>query len=318
MEKPALIIMAAGMGSRYGSLKHIYPVDTQGHILNDYSVYDALKSGFEKVVFLIKRETEDIFRDTIGRRIEPFCETEYVFQELDLLPAGFSVPEGRKKPWGTAHAILCCKDAVKGPFAVINADDYYGPNGFSLIYDYLQNHRDDEVYRYAMVGYQVENTLTENGSVSRGICQIGKEGCLLGIQERTNLCMTEKGPAYSEDKGNTWVPVPEGTTVSMNLWGFQNSIFREIEAGFPAFLEKGLKENPEKCEYYIPSVVEQLIREGKASVQVLKSGDRWHGVTYKEDKPKLIEALARKKEEGQYPEYLWKEPYDKTGVFGRA
>ena len=307
MKKPALVIMAAGMGSRYGGLKQIDPVDGRGHIIIDFSIYDAIKAGFDKIVFIIKKENEAVFRDTIGRRIEPFVQVEYVFQELSHLPEGFTVPKGRVKPWGTAHAILSCKEAVDGPFAVINADDYYGRHAFGLIYDFLINHPDDEHYRYAMVGYRVENTLTEHGSVSRGVCKTSPEGFLTGIVERTNLIMGENGPAYSEDGGSSWVPVSEGTTVSMNLWGFSHSIFQEIEKGFVPFLEKGLKENPLKCEYYIPAVVEQLISSGKASVSVLKSEDRWYGVTYKEDKPEVMKAVDRMKQQGEYPDLLWKE-----------
>lgn len=307
MEKPALVILAAGMGSRYGGLKQMDPIDDRGHVIIDFSIFDAIAAGFEKIVFLIKREHEEAFRDRIGRRIEPFAQVEYVFQELSDIPAGYSVPEGRKKPWGTAHAIRCCRDTVKGPFAVINADDYYGKNAFRLIYDYLTTHQDDGCFRYAMVGYLVENTLTEHGSVSRGVCETSPEGYLTGIEERTNLIKGENGPAYSEDGGNTWISVPEGTTVSMNLWGFSNSIFSAIEEGFTAFLEQGLKENPEKCEYYIPMVVERLISEGRATVQVLKSQDRWHGVTYQEDKPAVMEAIRQMKQKGDYPDLLWKE-----------
>lgn len=307
MEKPALVILAAGMGSRYGGLKQIDPIDDKGHVIIDFSIYDAIEAGFEKIVFIIKKENEDAFRDTIGRRVEPFAQVEYVFQELSDLPEGFSVPEGRKKPWGTAHAIRCCRDVVKGPFAVINADDFYGKNAFRLIYNYLVSHQDDELYRYAMVGYLVENTLTENGSVARGVCQTSSEGYLTGIQERTNIIKSENGPAFSEDGGRTWTAIPEGTTVSMNLWGFGSSFFEEIETGFAAFLEQGLKENPEKCEYYIPLVVERLITEGRATVEVLKSTDRWHGVTYKEDKPSVMEAIAKMKAQGDYPDLLWKE-----------
>jgi len=303
MEKPALVILAAGMGSRYGGLKQIDPVDEQGHVIIDFSIYDAIQAGFEKIVFIIKKENEEVFREAVGRRIEPFAQVEYVFQELSDLPEGFSVPEGRKKPWGTAHALLCCRNAVKGPFAVINSDDYYGKAAFKTIYDYLVSHEDDTQYRYAMVGYLVENTLTENGAVTRGVCQT-KDGYLTGIQERPGLVKGPEGPAYSEDGGQTWVQVPEGTTVSMNLWGFGSSVLKEIEDGFATFLEEGLKENPEKCEYFIPLVVENLIKEGKATVEVLKSTDRWYGVTYQEDKPVVKAAFAEMKRAGKYPETL--------------
>ena len=303
MQKPVLVIMAAGMGSRYGGLKQMDPVDEQGHAILDFSVYDAKRAGFKKVVFIIKHAIEKDFREIVGKRIEPFMEVEYVFQELDKLPEGFEVPEGREKPFGTGHAILSCKDVVKGPFAVINADDYYGVHAFQEIYQYLSVNEDDEKYRYAMVGYILSNTLTENGYVSRGICETDAEGYLTGITERTHIENRENGVAYD---GVNWTPLSAESIASMNLFGFTASMLNELEAGFPRFLETGLKENPMKCEYFLPSVVGELIEQDKATVKVLKSTDRWYGITYKEDKQAVVDAIKRLKEEGVYPEHLWK------------
>ena len=234
MKKPVLVIMAAGMGSRYGGLKQIDPVDEDGHIIIDFSIYDAKRAGFQKVVFIIRREHEEDFRKSIGDRVSKFMEVEYVYQELENLPEGFSVPEGRTKPFGTGHAILSCKDVVDGPFAVINADDYYGVNAYKMIYDYLSSGEDNEKYRYAMVGYMLSNTLTENGYVSRGICDTDENQCLTGITERTHIEKTKDGAAFTEDDGKTWVPVALDTTVSMNLFGFTASMLKELESRFSA------------------------------------------------------------------------------------
>lgn len=306
MQKPALVIMAAGMGSRYGGLKQIDPVDADGHIIMDFSIFDAKRAGFEKVVFIIKKAIEKEFKEGIGNRISEYMDVDYVYQELDTLPEGFEVPEGREKPFGTGHAILSCKDVVKGPFAVINADDYYGVHAFQEIYQYLSENEDDEKYRYAMVGYILSNTLTENGYVSRGICETDAEGYLTGITERTHIENQENGVAYTEDDGVNWTPLSAESIASMNLFGFTASMLNELEAGFPRFLETGLKENPMKCEYFLPSVVGELIEQDKATVKVLKSTDRWYGITYKEDKQAVVDAIKRLKEEGVYPEHLWK------------
>lgn len=305
MKKPVLVIMAAGMGSRYGGLKQIDPVDEEGHIIMDFSIYDARRAGFEKVVFIIKEEYDEEFRASIGDRISEVMEVSYVYQKLDNLPDGFSVPEGRVKPFGTGHAILSCKDAVDGPFAVINADDYYGVHALKEIYDYLAENEDDEQYRYAMVGYRLSNTLTENGYVSRGVCETDENGYLTGITERTHIEKTKDGAAFTEDDGKTWTPIDPGCIVSMNMFGFTASMLKEIEERFPIFLEKKLKENPLKCEYFLPSVVGELIAEKKATVKVLKSEDRWYGITYKEDKQSVVDAVIRMKEEGVYPLHLW-------------
>lgn len=306
MQKPVLVIMAAGMGSRYGGLKQIDPVDSDGHIIMDFSIYDAKRAGFEKVVFIIKKSIEQEFKECIGDRISKYIDVEYVYQELDTLPEGFSVPEGREKPFGTGHAILSCKDVVKGPFAVINADDYYGVHAFKEIYNYLSENEDDEKYRYAMVGYILSNTLTENGYVSRGICETDADGYLTGITERTHIEKREDGVAFTENDGASWTSLSGDSIASMNLFGFTASMLGELEAGFAKFLEKGLKENPLKCEYFLPSVVGNLIEEKKATVKVLKSADRWYGITYKEDKQAVVDAIKGLKQDGVYPEHLWK------------
>lgn len=307
MKKPVLVIMAAGMGSRYGGLKQIDPVDDDGHIIMDFSMYDARKAGFEKVIFIIKRELEADFKERVGNRISRYMDVSYVYQELTDLPEGYEVPEGRVKPWGTAHAVLSCIDQIEGPFAVINADDYYGQEAFRLIYDYLASHEDDDKYRYTMVGYHLGNTVTDNGHVARGICDMNENGELIAIHERTRIEKRDDGIAYTEDDGQTWTYVPADTTVSMNMWGFTRSILEEIRDRFPGFLDNGLKANPMKCEYFLPAVVSDLLGEEKATVAVLTSVDKWYGVTYKEDKPVVVAAIRKMKEEGRYPEHLWEE-----------
>ena len=307
MKKPVLVIMAAGMGSRYGGLKQIDPVDEQGDIIMDFSIYDAVKAGFEKVVFIIKKENEADFKEAIGNRVGQHVETAYVFQELTNLPEGFSVPEGRVKPFGTGHAVLSCIDEIDGPFAVINADDYYGAHAFQEIYDYLTSHSDDEKYRYCMVGYRLGNTLTDNGHVARGVCSANENGYLTDICERTQIEKKGNGAAYTEDDGETWVEIPMDAVVSMNMWGFSNSMLKELKDRFPKFLEENLKANPMKCEYFLPFVVDELLKEDKATVEVLKSEDKWYGVTYKEDKAVVTAAIKRMKDSGMYPQNLWEE-----------
>lgn len=307
MKKPVLVIMAAGMGSRYGGLKQIDPVDREGHIIMDFSIYDAKQAGFEKVVFIIKRENEADFRESIGNRMEKQMEVAYVFQELQNLPEGFTAPEGRVKPFGTGHAILSCIDEIDGPFVVINADDYYGRDAFRVIYEYLASHEDDEKYRYAMVGYVLENTLTDNGYVARGVCSTDQEGYLTDIVERTRIEKRGGGAAYTEDGGETWQEIPMDAIVSMNMWGFQASILGELKERFVSFLAENLEKNPMKCEYFLPSAVSQLLEEDKATVQVLKSADRWYGVTYKEDKAVVVAAIEDMKARGLYPRRLWEE-----------
>lgn len=307
MKKPVLVIMAAGMGSRYGGLKQIDPIDAQGHIIIDFSIYDAIRAGFKKLVFIIKKQDEKDFMEVIGNRIQKQIEVAYVYQDLDNIPEGFEVPADRKKPWGTGHAILSCASVVDEPFAVINADDYYGPNALKMIYDYLETHEDDSLYRYAMVGYQLENTLTENGHVARGVCTVDGDGYLQEIHERTRIEKLDGYAAYTEDDGSTWIRIPAGSTVSMNMWGFYPSIFKELKSAFMDFLNENIHTNPLKSEFFLPSMIEQLLRDKKATVSVLKSQDRWYGVTYREDKPVVMEAVQKLKDEGLYPKNLWEE-----------
>ena len=297
--------MAAGMGSRYGGLKQIDPVDKEGQIIMDFSIYDAKRAGFEKVVFIIKRENEKDFKEAIGDRIGKSMEVAYAYQDVNNIPGGFAVPEGRMKPWGTAHAVLSAREEIDGPFAVINADDYYGPHAFRVIYEYLTTHGDDDKYRYTMVGYRLKNTVTDNGYVSRGVCSLNDRKELLSVTEYTRIEKRGGGIAYSEDDGNTWNDIDGDTLVSMNMWGFTRSMLDEIRSGFPVFLEKGLKENPMKCEYYLPAVVSSLLAKEKAVVTVLESEDKWYGVTYKEDKPAVVAAIQSLKDSGLYPQKLW-------------
>ena len=305
MKNPVLVILAAGMGSRYGGLKQIDPVDAQGNKIIDFSIYDAMKAGFKKVVFIIKKENEQDFRSCIGDAVSKYMEVEYVFQDLKKVPEGFEIPEGRVKPWGTAHAILCCKDTVKEPFAVINADDYYGRSAFQTLYDYLTTHEDDELYRYAMVGYELGNTLTENGSVARGCCVTDENGYLVTIAERTCIEKTETGAAYSEDGGKTFTDIPLDTPVSMNMWGFTPSIMAELEKAVNRFFKEGVESNPLKAECFLPIEVDKLLKDKKATVEVLSSKDKWFGVTYKEDKPFVMESIQKLKDAGVYPDKLW-------------
>ncbi|MGN1266331.1 MAG: sugar phosphate nucleotidyltransferase [Dorea sp.] len=307
MNKPVLVIMAAGMGSRYGGLKQIDPVDKDGHIIMDFSMFDAKRAGFEKVVFIIKRENEQDFKEAVGDRIAKYMEVSYAYQELENIPEGYEVPEGRVKPWGTAHAVYSAIDQIDGPFAVINADDYYGREAFQIIYDFLSTHEDDEKYRYTMVGYHLGNTVTDNGHVARGICEVNEAGELVEVIERTRIEKRDGGIAFTEDDGETWTSVPAETIVSMNMWGFTRSILAEIKEGFPGFLDEGLQKNPMKCEYFLPAIVSKLLAEERATVSVLESADKWYGVTYKEDKPVVVAAIQSMKEAGLYPEHLWEE-----------
>lgn len=307
MKKPVLVVMAAGMGSRYGGLKQIDPVDKEGHIIMDFSIFDAVKAGFEKVVFIIKKENGQDFRAAIGDRLSEKIKVSYVFQELTNLPEGYVVPEGRVKPWGTGHAIMSCMGEIDGPFVVINADDFYGSHAFQVAYDYLTTHQDEEgIYRYMMVGYRLENTLTDNGHVARGVCEMDAQGYLADIHERTHIEKRGNGAAYTEDEGKTWIPISGDATVSMNMWGFSESILGELQSRFSAFLEENLKKNPLKCEYFLPFVVDELLKEGRATVAVEKSQDKWFGVTYKEDKPMVMAAIQNLKDQGVYPAHLWK------------
>ena len=302
-EKPILVIMAAGMGSRYGGLKQIDPVGPSGEAIIDYSLYDARRAGFETVVFIIKHEIEEPFKAAVGARaVKAGFEVRYAYQQLDCLPEGFAVPEGRVKPWGTAHAILTAEQAIgNAPFAVINADDYYGPQGFKLVYDYLSSHADGDRYAWSMVGFLLGNTVSANGSVSRGVCVTDEHSSLVSVTERTCIEPYDGGIHYTEDGGETWNDLPADTVVSMNLWGFTPGYVAEAKAGFVDFLQKNLPVNPLKCEYYLPSVVTAALQRGDADVHVLTSPDKWHGITYREDKPELVAALRRMSEDGLYP-----------------
>ncbi len=304
MNKPVLVIMAAGMGSRYGGLKQLDPVGSHGQLIIDYSIYDAKRAGFETVVFVIKPEIEADFKEAIGDRVSKVMDVKYAYQLKEDLPEGYSVPAGRTKPWGTAHAALAARNIVDGPFAVINADDYYGPEAYQEIYNYLSTHQDGDMYEYVMVGYLLKNTVTENGTVARGVCEETADHFLTQVTERTKI---EKGepPRYTEDDGATWTDLSADTIVSMNMWGFTRSFLDEALARFPAFLDKTLAENPEKGEYFLPTVVSQLIDEGKARVKVLRSEDKWYGVTYREDKPTVVAAISEKTAAGLYPDRLW-------------
>ncbi len=301
MKNPELVIMAAGMGSRYGGLKQIDKVDDAGHIIIDYSIFDAMRAGFRDFTFIIKKEIERDFREVMDSHLAgKDVNVKYVYQELDKLPEGYSVPDGRRKPWGTAHALLCCRGVVTAPFAVINADDYYGANAFMKIYDFLKNTTDDGKYHYAMVGYRIKNTVTEQGTVSRGVCCSDENRMLTEIVERTKIGTRDGEIYYTEDGVDT--PLDPDTLVSMNLWGFTPSYLDECAERFPLFLDKNLPVNPEKCEFFLPTVVSELITEGKADVRVLDNTDKWYGVTYKEDKAVVTEAFRTFREQGVYPE----------------
>ena len=302
MKEPVLVIMAAGMGSRFGGAKQITPVDVQGHILIDFSLFDAYRAGFRELVFIIKEESRETFEESIGKRMEKFFRVRYVYQDINRLPEGFSVPEGRVKPWGTGHAVACCKGVVDGPFAVINADDYYGPSAFAAVYDFLKNNEDES--QYAMVGYRVGNTLTENGSVSRGVCCV-ENGKLVDVTERTYIVPQGDGAAYSEDGGETFTALDKNSLVSMNLWGFTGAFIDQIWARFPAFLEENVAKNPLKCEYYLPFVVNEQLKDGSATVQMLPCEEKWYGVTYREDLGRVQAAVADMKEKGLYTKEIW-------------
>jgi len=296
--------MAAGMGSRYGGLKQIDPVGPNGEIILDYSAYDALRAGFDKIVFVIRRDLEEMFREKVGRTLERRTDVAYVFQDIDMLPAGFSVPEGRVKPWGTGHAVMVCKGAVDTPFAAINADDYYGSSAFQTIGDYLRTARDrNGLYDYCMVGYAIRNTVSEHGSVARGICEVTEDGLLTDLRERTRIEQFPDGIRYTEN-GADWVGLPPDAIASMNFWGFTPSFLDELEATFPVFLRKSAG-NPLKAEYFLPEVVGDLAKAGKAKVRVLPTGEKWFGVTYQEDRPLIQNAMRELIRAGVYPDKLW-------------
>ena len=300
MSEPTLVILAAGMGSRFGGLKQIMSVDERGHAIIDYSLFDARRAGFKKVAFIIKHEIEADFKAAVGTRMEKYFDVEYVFQQLDRLPAGYEVPAGRVKPWGTGHAVLCAKDQVDGPFAVINADDFYGPSAYKALYDFLA--ADRPANEHAMIAYLLRNTVTENGHVARGICQV-KDGFLTDVVERTHIEKRGEDGAYTED-GVHYVPLSGDVPVSMNCWAFGPAMMDELEGEFPAWLDEALRTNPQKAEYFLPFVANDAIKAGRATVRVLPCREQWYGMTYKEDMQSVKDALARMRAEGVYPDIL--------------
>ena len=307
MSAPVLVVMAAGMGSRYGGLKQIDPVGNCGEAILDFSLFDAYEAGFRTAVIIIKEAIREDFMATVGERLKKCpMEIRYAYQELDKLPAGYTVPEGRTKPWGTSHAVLCAKEEIGGaPFAVINADDYYGKEGYKVIYDFLTNNADDEKYRYCMVGYELSKTVTDNGSVARGVCEADENGYLTVVTERTKIEKYEGGIHFTEDDGATWTDLADNTIVSMNLWGYTPSFLEEVAARFPAFLDAVLGKNPGKAEFFLPTSVTDLLNENKATAKVLTSPDKWYGVTYAADKPVIVAALKDMTAKGMYPDSLW-------------
>lgn len=297
--KTALVVLAAGMGSRYGGLKQMDPIGPNGEAILEFSVYDALQAGFNEVVFIIRREMEADFRELIGNKMEPYINVKYVFQSLDsVMPQGFEKDEERKKPWGTGHAMLCVKDVVDCPFAIINADDFYGRGSYEMLHEYLVTHTENP----ALVGYTLENTLTENGSVTRGICQ-AENGFLSSVKERKRIEITADGIAYFE--ADTWHPVDGKSLVSMNMWGFYPEIFDQLESGFQDFLQKNVAENPLTSEFLIPVFIDQLIEKQAIQVALLGSDEKWFGVTYQEDKPKVKAGIKAVVDQGLYPQNLW-------------
>ena len=321
-KKPILLVMAAGMGSRYGGLKQIDPVSDNGEIILDFSLYDAMLAGFERVVFVIKEENEEDFRKLIDDRAGKYMEVSYAFQKKDDIPEGFEVPEEREKPWGTAHAVYAAREYIDAPFCVINADDYYGSGAFQSIYEFLESicgNEDAAPEEYAMVAFQLDKTLTENGHVARGVCDVSEDGVLKAVTERTKIMwrpVSDVGkdadvpearvPAFTEDDGESWTELSPDTPVSMNFWGFSRSFMDAVESGLKDFFEGKFKKDPLKAEYFLPTVVEDQIGSGKAAVRVLRSSDKWYGVTYKEDKETVVSALQSMKDKGFYPDKLWK------------
>lgn len=302
-EKPILVVLAAGMGSRYGGLKQIDPVGVCSEAILDFSLYDAHEAGFETAVIIIKEAIREDFMNTVGKRLKNCpMEIRYAYQELDKLPAGFAVPADRTKPWGTSHAVLCAKEQIgNAPFAVINADDYYGKSAFKVIYDYLCHVQDGKPYDYCMVGYELGNTTTKNGHVARGVCVVDDNGYLAQIDERTRIEEYDGGIHFTADDGATWTDLAPETPVSMNMWGYTSSFLKEVEARFPAFLEQALSANTAKAEFFLPVTVSDLLKEHLATVKVLHSADKWFGVTYAADKPVVVAAIRDMTEQGLYP-----------------
>ena len=304
MNKPVLVIMAAGMGSRYGGLKQIDTVDDEGDKIIDFSIFDAKRAGFAKVIFIIKEENLAIFKEAVGDKVEKSIEVEYVFQDLLDIPEGEVPTKDRVKPYGTAHAVRACRKVIDGPFAVINADDFYGQQAFKKIYDFLCENQ-NEKGKYCMVGFKLGNTLTENGSVSRGICSVDSEGNLVDIVERTYIVKTADGAAYSLDNGDSFTDISVDSATSMNMWGFTKEFIDELDMAFCDFYKNELPKNPEKAECYLPFVVDDMLKAKKATVKVLESEDKWFGVTYKEDKQYVKDQIGQLKKAGAYPVKLW-------------
>lgn len=300
--KPALVIMAAGMGSRYGGLKQMDPVGPNGEPIIDYSIYDALKAGFDHVVFIIKKEIEKEFRDVIGKKVEEKTHVTYVFQDINDLPEGFTAPSNREKPWGTGQAVLCCKDHIKTPFAVINADDLYGRGSYQVLYEFLENIKDPSVKDYSLVGYVLKNTLTDHGTVARGVCKANTEGYLEEINERLRIKRFPDSVKYENEDGS-WTDLSENSIVSLNFWGFAPSIFEELETGFVDFL-KADETDIEKAEFLLPNFAGDLLKANRATFKVLPTQERWYGVTYREDMPRVRLAVEKMIEEGLYPKNL--------------
>jgi NDP-sugar pyrophosphorylase family protein len=296
--------MAAGIGSRYCGLKQIDPVGPYNEIIIDYSLYDALRAGFGEVVFVINKDIDKAFRERVGRNIESRCKVTYVLQRLENVPAWFTVPDSRKKPWGTAHAVLCCKHAVTSPFAVINADDFYGRSSFQSLYQYLNGAQEHNgSYDFCMIGYVLNKTLTEHGHVARGICTVDQEGFLANIRERIHIERFDQTIRYTED-GESWIEIPGDSVVSMNMWGFSPALFEELDMRFTRFLQENAH-IPQNAEFLIPEVVNDLLEEQKATVKVLPTQERWFGVTYRQDKSKVKQAIQELIQDGIYPDNLW-------------
>ena len=301
--EPVLVIMAAGMGSRFGGLKQMTAVDDADQVILDYSAYDAVRAGFKTIVCVIKRELEADFRARVGDRIAAKCDLRYAFQELDDLPAGFAVPADRQKPWGTAHAVRAARSVIDGPFAVINADDFYGRGAFQAMYDFLA--ADGDEHTHCLIAYKLRNTLTENGTVARGVCTADAEGHLLTVTEHTAIRGPASAPSYSEDGGETWLPLDPDAPVSLNTWGFRQNFLDVIEERMTYFLEHTMPQNPAKAEFFLPGVVNDALAAGTDKVALLHTDDVWHGVTYRDDLPALRQALADMRAAGEYPERLW-------------
>ena len=312
MEKPSLVILAAGISSRYGGLKQIDPVGEHGELIIDYSIYDAIKAGFRKVIFIITREIEGDFMEVIGNRIAQHVETAYAYQELDTLPGGYALPPGRVKPWGTAQALLSARSVIRGPFAVINADDFYGASAYRSIYDWLTASGGTEKgkMQFAMVGYRIENTVSDYGKVTRGLCEADENGFLKNIVERASVEKTPTGARYLDD--GRWCPIPAGALVSMNFWGLCQDFFQAAEEDFPVFLDENLAANPLKCEYLLPTEIGRQLQAGRSAVQVLESADMWYGLTYREDRPGVVEAVENMHRRGIYPKPLWRSTYSSS------